>query len=298
MELRHLRVFVTVAGTLNFRRAAEQLCMTQPPLSHAIKSLEEEIGVVLLDRKHKKNVQLTPAGENFLLAAHRILQDVDRATKTAQLTGEGDFGSLSIGYCDDYVYGTFPDLLNGFSLEHPNTALSVDQGVSYRLVNRLNRNEFDCIFTTQSLYKALSSYKTLPWSSTPIVALLPKGHSLAKQKSLDLSSLAHERFLMIGQANRTRFDDQISKLLVRAGFSPSVSLQVVSSILCMEMVRRGHGVALASTESIPAEQDGIAVLKIRDKGAFLERVIVWREENNNPSLRQFLEMAGAFTGKS
>lgn len=291
MKIQQLKAFVTVAGTLNFRRAAEILCITQPPLSHAIKALEEDIGVVLLDRKQKKNIRLTSAGESFLIAAQRILQDVERAKQTAQLVDQGDFGSLSIGYTDDFIYGNMPDLLNDFNLRYPNTSIYANQSESFRLINRLNHNEVDCIFTTHPLHKTLFDHKTVQWHSTSIVAIVPRHHPLAQRSEINLQELSQERFLMVAQDSRTRFDDKISKLLIGAGMMSHETMEIASTILCTEMVRRGYGVSLASLESIPRCSHEISILKLKDKGASLNLLMTWRPQNDNPSLDNFLEMA-------
>jgi len=297
MKIQQLKAFVTVAGTLNFRRAAEILCMTQPPLSHAIKSLEEDIGVVLLNREQKKNVRLTPAGKSFLLAAQRILQDVERAKRTAQLTEQGEFGSFSLGFTDDFVHGSLPDLLNDYNLKHPNISLNAYQSLSYRLIDDLSRHKIDCILTTPPLHQRLSGFETMTWKTVPIIAMVPTGHPLAHYDEIDLKEISQEGFPMITQNMRTRFDDKMNNLLINAGISSHRNMEILQSPLCAEMVRRGYGIFLASLESIPAYQKGLKVLKIKDKGASLERLIAWREDNDNPALMRFLEMVSAYSCK-
>ena len=76
MNLRRLKFFVTVAEELHFGRAAERLCMTQPPLSQAILALEEELSVTLFKRT-KRNVALTPVGEHLLSHVTKLLEDVE-----------------------------------------------------------------------------------------------------------------------------------------------------------------------------------------------------------------------------
>src|ERR1041385_8821558 len=96
MELRHLRYFVAVAEELSFRRAAEKLNLAQPPLSAQIKSLEEELGVRLLERT-TRSVSLTPAGRVFLEEARLVLANSSRAQRRAQEAAKGLAGTLRLG---------------------------------------------------------------------------------------------------------------------------------------------------------------------------------------------------------
>ena len=89
MELRHLRYFVAVAEELNFRRAAERLHVSQPPLSQQIKQLEEEINVQLFERT-KRWVRLTSAGRLFLEYTRQVLAHVESAVLAARRTVGGD----------------------------------------------------------------------------------------------------------------------------------------------------------------------------------------------------------------
>src|SRR5262245_20006891 len=93
LELRHLRYFVAVAEELNFSRAAERLHMAQPPLSVAIRQLEQELGTQLLTRTTRE-VRLTDAGEAFLNGTRRTLTEIERATADAERAAAGELGRL------------------------------------------------------------------------------------------------------------------------------------------------------------------------------------------------------------
>jgi DNA-binding transcriptional LysR family regulator len=97
VELRDLRYFVAVAEELNFSRAARRLQMAQPPLSVAIRQLEQEIGASLFVRTSRE-VKLTEAGETLLVGARRTLAEADAAVAAARRVGSGEAGTLRVAY--------------------------------------------------------------------------------------------------------------------------------------------------------------------------------------------------------
>src|SRR5690625_3332629 len=97
MELRHIRYFIVLANELNFSRAAEKLHISQPPLSRQIRELEENIGAQLFYRTRRR-VQLTDAGKVFLKKAYQILDQIEQARISTQLSSIGKEGELRIGF--------------------------------------------------------------------------------------------------------------------------------------------------------------------------------------------------------
>src|SRR4051794_8836223 len=107
MELRHLRYYIAVAEELHFRRAAERLHMSQPPLSQQIRQLEEEVGAQLLVRNQRK-VELTAAGAAFLVRAREILDAVEDASRQARRVQRGGAGGLAGGVGGHAVFRFLP----------------------------------------------------------------------------------------------------------------------------------------------------------------------------------------------
>jgi DNA-binding transcriptional LysR family regulator len=98
VDLRQLRYFVTLAETRNFHRAAERLNMSQPPLTVAIRKLEEELGTPLFVRG-TRGVTLSPAGEAALEAAQATLAQAARFRAAAREGMAGERGRLRVGFC-------------------------------------------------------------------------------------------------------------------------------------------------------------------------------------------------------
>src|SRR5918911_4761 len=118
MDLRHLRYFVAVAEELPFRRAATRLHMSQPPLSHQIRLLEEELGCELLARTRQR-VEMTPAGEAFLRDARAVLADLERATRNAQRIHEGQTGLLRVSFAGSALLSIVPQVVQRLRTARP-----------------------------------------------------------------------------------------------------------------------------------------------------------------------------------
>src|SRR4051794_24577602 len=112
LEVRQLRYFVAVAEELHFGRAATRLGMAQPPLSRAIRTIERQLGVRLLERTTRQ-VALTPAGETLLRDAHRALDAVAAAGRRARHAGRST-PALRLALKADYDAGLLPRILAAY----------------------------------------------------------------------------------------------------------------------------------------------------------------------------------------
>ena len=107
MELRHLRYFVAVAEAGNLTRAAEKLFIAQPPLTRAIKQLEQEVGVELFIRK-PRGLELTTGGEYFLEQAKQVLDKVNATVDDTRRIAQHRKTLFSIGFVPSVFYGQLP----------------------------------------------------------------------------------------------------------------------------------------------------------------------------------------------
>jgi DNA-binding transcriptional LysR family regulator len=130
MDLHQLRYFVAVAERLHFAEAAESVHVSQPGLSQQIKALEEEVGVLLLERT-KRTVALTEAGKYFLEEAKLTLEHAERAKVVAQRVARGKLGTVRIGYVHSVPFsGLLANLASVFRKCAAGVALNKDHGLA------------------------------------------------------------------------------------------------------------------------------------------------------------------------
>ena len=147
MNSKQLECFVEVAESLNFTTASVNLFLSQPSVTHQIKSLEEELGIVLFIRT-KKSVSLTPAGENFYTDAKEILSRMLIAKNKAQNSSQRYTGKIAIGYSGIALEKTLlPAILNRFSEKYPNIYIFLKKLHYKDLIFNLKSKKMDVIFT-------------------------------------------------------------------------------------------------------------------------------------------------------
>ena len=179
MELRHLRSFLAVADTLNFGRAAERLHLSQPALSLQIRSLEEAIGVRLLERNRRKTT-LTPAGVLFREDATDVLTRVDRAMHHARLAASGQVGSLRIGFISTAAREIVPSIVREFREAHPDVDLWLRNILTMDQVRLLEAGTLDLGFLRLPV-EGHPELDIVTVHEEPFVLILPLSHRLAKK---------------------------------------------------------------------------------------------------------------------
>lgn len=287
MELRHLRYFATLAEELHFGRAAVRLHIAQPPLSQQIRQLEEELGVRLFHRT-SHHVSLTEAGAVFLEDVRRMLAQLEEACRTAQRVGHGEAGYLRIGFIDSAVYDVLPTLLQAFRTRFPNVEVVLHQKASWEQIAELHSHMLDVGIIRPPI--PATSLETLTIRQEPFVVALPVGHPLAEQKSIPLSALAHEPFVLFSRQIKTHFVAQVLQLCQQAGFEPQIAQEVHEMQTLVGLVAAGVGVSLvvASTRNLLSQ--GVVYRPIQDVTEVAELALIWRHEDMRETLNAFLSM--------
>ncbi len=300
MELRHLRYFVAVAEELNFRRAAERLSMTQPPLSQQIHELEQEMGVQLFNRTNRV-VQLTVAGRALLTDAYQILALSDEAILRARRANKGELGQITIGYTSLIHNPLFPTVLRLHRERYPEVELILRDLVTIEQMQQLSTNILDVSFATHASFAITSMEQEALAQKVilrePMVALLPGNHHLANQADISLAALANESWIWFARPFDPTTYDYMMRLFEQAGFRPNVTQEINQQQIILSLVSAGFGVSLAP-KSITRLGSGAGVIFIDviDPTPIVEFNIVWRRADPSPILQTFLatvrEVAG------
>jgi DNA-binding transcriptional LysR family regulator len=278
-ELRHLRYFVVVAEELNFSRAATRLHMAQPPLSVAIRQLEEELGTELFVRTSRE-VRLTDAGRALLDGARRTLSEADRAVDTARRTGAGQLGQLRLAFSWSARFETLPILGRAFRAEHPEIELLSQEMWNAQMIPALLDRTIDVAI---SLCPELSSgIHSEPIRGEALVALLADTHPIASRRSITLGELSDESFLLFPRELAPRLHDVLTETCRRAGFEPTQRTESFHTQWDLDLLTDHDLVALAPESVARALPEGIGVVALGDANDAVETRLLWREDDPSP----------------
>jgi DNA-binding transcriptional LysR family regulator len=285
MDMRHLRCFVAVAEEMHFGRAAQRLHLTQPPVSLAIKELEEELGVRLLDRTSRR-IALTPAGQMALQDARSVLASADLMRRRVREAASGLMGSLSIGFISLPAFSFLPPLLRRFSQDNPRVKLSLLEGTTDHLIHEVESGRLDVglVFQTPDLPASL---QTRLVQREPLVVALPQAHPLARQATVSVARLAHEQFLGFERHNGPLMFDAIVATCMRHGFSPQI-FPARQMHTIVSLVSGGLGVALVPACVKALGREGVVLRPMRGEKTYVATEAVWRRSDQSPELQALL----------
>ncbi|QBD81812.1 LysR family transcriptional regulator [Ktedonosporobacter rubrisoli] len=199
MELRVLQYFAVLAEELHFGRAAERLLVAQPSLSYAIKELERELGVVLLQRDHR-HVQLTEAGKAILSEAQHTLAQAERIRVIAEQFRSGQAGTLCLGFeaTGAGQLGTLAQI--HFSQQYPHVRIVPRRFDWSGEAEALRTGIVDVAYVW--LPTSLQGLKAKVIAREPRLAALPRHHPLATRSQLQIMDLANEALTWTQRASQ------------------------------------------------------------------------------------------------
>jgi len=288
VELRTLRYFVALAEELHFGRAARRLSITQPPLSIAIRNLEEGLGVQLLARDRRR-VALTAAGTAFLAQARVVLARAAEAVETARAASRGEVGRLAIGFMSASVYTLLPPVLREFAAGHPGVRLDLRELTLPQQFDALEKGDIDVGFVrSQPMEAEFSSVAVL---REPLVVALPSAHALAGRRRIRAAELAREPFVAFQRAPGLVLHDIVLKFCLQHGFAPQVAQEATQTHAVVGLVSAGIGVALVPASASEIRLQGVELRPLAEQSPRVGTSLAWRSDDDSPVLKAFIATA-------
>ena len=293
IETRLLRQFVAVAEELHFHRAAKRLHMAQPPLSQAIRKLEDELGVRLFERSNR-NVTLTPAGLTFLDTARRTLAQLNAGAEQARRVAAGVSGRLVVTFVGTAHYDLLPDILRAFRSDFPGIELKLQEATTAEQIEAVRVGDADVGFMRRPRVSVPHlTFKRI--ARERILIALPNTHSEARKATVALTRLAEEGFIATPRAEGAGFYDQLISLCRQAGFSPRIVQEARQMHTVVSLVAGGLGVALVPSTLAQARRKGVTFRPIAVDAPqdlkHIDLVMGWDATRTSPARDSFLKTA-------
>ncbi len=288
MELNHLRNFIAVAEELSFRRAAERLHISQPPLSVQISQLEHELGSRLLDRSPGSKTRLTSAGAVFLEEARKILVSLDAAAERTRRAARGECGRLSIGLTSSMALGVVPALVRDFSHANPEVEIRLAELTTAQQEKALLARTLDLAFCYPPL--ETPGFSTQSVCDEGMVLAIPESHPLARKRSIKLTSLRGEAVLTFPRHLSPGFYDLMIAAFSRASVSPRIAEEATQLQTIIALVCAGLGVAVVPDSLSTPARPGVEYRPIIDSMPVVRTLLVWRSGETLAAADRFIKM--------
>jgi LysR family cys regulon transcriptional activator len=253
MKLHQLRYLAAVAQSgLNITAAAEKLHTSQPGVSKQIKLLEDELGFQIFVRDGRNLSRVTPAGQQVIDRAVRILREVQNIKRLSDEFKDEARGSLSIATTHTQARYVLPEVIKQFRDQYPEVRLHLHQGTSEQIAEMaaLDRIDFAIATGSQALFDGYSLLPCYRWHRHVVV---PKGHPLAKVKKPTLKQLAS--YPIITYVFSFSGPSSLHEIFAKEGLVPNVVLTARDADVIKTYVRLGLGIGIVASMAVEERED-------------------------------------------
>lgn len=284
MTLTQLEIFSLVAELRGFTLAANRLGISQSAVSHALKSLEQELGVELL-RRHQSQVELSDIGEQLLLRARAMLGLANTLRQEAADARGMRTGTLRIGsFGPTSSIKLLPDILRRFREKHPGIEVHIDEGPDRQVIQWLEERRIDIGFVVLPEER----FDTFALIDDQMVALLPAHHPLAARSELSLKELCNDPFVLTEAGS----SELVSRLFNAARLQPNIRYRCSQLLSTLDTVSRGDAITVVAQGSLPEQENGGYVqIPLSPKVTRQVGVAVLDQRQASPATLAFIELA-------
>ncbi|AZP18599.1 LysR family transcriptional regulator [Streptomyces aquilus] len=282
VPLPQLHAFVVLAEELHFGRAAARLGIAQPPLSQQIRRLEDKVGAPLLVRPPGP-VTLTPAGRELLPAARQALAALTDGLAAARAAAAGRTGTLRLGFAASLALTLLPGLLRSYVDRYPHVRLDIREMTTAPQLTALREGGLDVgLLREPPSADPDLSFRTV--LTEPFVAVLPRAHPLAAQRTVTPDELGAHPFVLLPREAGPGLHDRITGLC-----APRVAQHATEWQTVCALVETGLGVSLAPASIRRVRLKGVAFRPLAAPGARTVVAVAWRRDDDSPLVANLLE---------
>lgn len=269
MQLNALQVFRAVAEHGSITAAARSLRYTQSAVSRQIAALEAETGSPLLDRL-PRGVALTEQGRCLLGHAEAVLDRLDTARRDLAALRDLSAGRLRVGAFPTAVAALVPRALASFRSEHPEVALSLVEGLTPGLLERLVDGGADVAVVSAASDQPLDGdqFDLHHLVDETLLVAVPRTHRLAHRRTIRLRDLADESFI----AGSATAEETLLRATLPAGFRPRIDIVAAEWTGKLGCVAAGLGVALVPALAVRAAPSDLTLLRLHPDDASVRRI--------------------------
>lgn len=291
MNIRDLEYLVALSEHQHFRKAAEACFVSQPTLSGQIRKLEDELGVVLLERTSRK-VLFTDAGMQLVRQAQKILKEVRVLEEMASQQGEEMAGPLHVGFIPTVGPYLLPHIIPAVKKAFPELELFLHEAQTHQLVQQLEEGKLDCIILAS--VRETEHFKEIPLYLEPMLLALPEDHKWVDEKEVPMPELQGETLLMLADGHCLR--DQAMGFCFAAGAKEDTRFRATSLETLRNMVAAKTGITLLPKLSVPESmrRDGVVYVKAVDPEP--RRLVTLAYRPGSPLRVRYEKLAGVISG--
>ncbi len=290
MQLRHIRYFIAVAEQLNFRKAAELLRVSQPPLSAQVRDLELELGARLFDRDNKK-VTLTAEGRVFLQHAYQIMEKVDAAKMAIGRVARGEEGELRVGFTEssEFLFFLSSTILK-FKALYPHVSLSLQEMTSQSQVEAVVERKLDLGIGRMPKGRNPSSTSFTQLYVDRLLLAVHSSDPLAVRRHLTIGQLRHSSFIVHRPDHDAGLYRRLVELCKEEGFAPVIAQEAREVTTCIALVASGLGVTVVPSCMQCVKVRDVAYVPLIGAGTDIPLFMITSDKEDDDVLAVFKRM--------
>ncbi len=293
LDLRQIRYFVAVAEAGNVGRAAEQLHISQSPLSRQIMQLEEQLGVALFERARQR-VHLNAEGRAFLAEARALLVNAARLEELGRNLASGAAGSLAIGYVEGAVHaGLVAAMLREFRRERPDFHLQLRSRRSATQFEELRNRGLDLGFVYAPAPEGDPDIDSKLVRREPLVLAMPENDPLADIAEILPGHLDGRVWITVVRQPDDTNRAQFLAACAQAGFLPDIAYETADPLTSLGLVSAGLGLATVQESLRSAALPGIAFRDLPWFGRSVSIHLAWRRRDRRVVIEELRRAANS-----